>query len=196
MNIARWESINKSKICGIDIDGVLADYPKCWVDFVNAELAESFENLDVIKDSLSYNVYRALKDKYRSSGYKRYLPVVDGASEFTQELKKKDYEIVVLTKRPFARYPSLQKMTIDWLKNNDIAFDSIIDSRQKHLSILQRYPKLKFMVEDNLHIANQVAQWNYKVYVLKNKYNTKKEKVLSNNVVLVDKLKDILEKVE
>ena len=40
-----WKLEREAKICAIDIDGVLVDYPKCWIDFCNKETNKVFFNL-------------------------------------------------------------------------------------------------------------------------------------------------------
>lgn len=186
-----WSKLeNTDKICGIDLDGVLVDYPKCWLDFINLKTGRNFKNLLEAKASLSYNEYRFLKHYYRASGYKRNLPAKPNATEFIQKLKEKEYKIFILTARPFDKYENLFADTIHWLQQYKIDFDGILFGKDKHIQILYHFPKLNFMVEDHRGIANLVANWNYKVFLLSNEYNIGE---IHQNVIRVNNLLEILE---
>lgn len=176
------------KICIVDIDGVLSTYPDCYVDFVNNELDTEFKNLNDIKNTLSYSAYKAIKEKYRTSGVKEYLPAVQGASEFMRELKEQDYYIIILSARPIDRYNSLIMQTTNWLRNNDIRYDYLMFNGSKHLEIIQKFDKVEFIVEDNRYYANSIAKHGYQVFLVNNDYNSGK---LENNVKRIDRLSDI-----
>ena len=42
----------KKKVISFDIDGVLNDYPKCFVVYVNKVLHSNFKNIEQIKKKL------------------------------------------------------------------------------------------------------------------------------------------------
>ena len=63
--LSRWEEKEGDNIVGIDIDGVLNNYPTPWVEYVNKRYGRDFPNdLNVLKDSIPYNLYKQLKKKY------------------------------------------------------------------------------------------------------------------------------------
>lgn len=167
------------KICALDVDGVLSDYPKCWVDFINKGVLTGnfkvkypvFKNLVEAKNLLPYSVYTMFKDSYRASNYKASLPTKDGAVQLTEILRNSGYKIVVITSRPFDDYPELRMVTKNWLDLNGFYYDDLIYSKRKHLDIIAQFPDLKFMVEDNRSFANKVAEFGYKVYLVNNEYN-------------------------
>lgn len=162
------------KYAGIDIDGCIANYPLCWINFVNGKLGENFKDLNEMKNKLTYNAYRMMKNDYRTSGYKKTLPVISGVVGFIEDLQKNNFHIVLMSARPKETYPQIEMDTHYWLdrigiKNYDLVWDS-----QKHWRILQEYPYLQFMIEDNAETANQVARLGYRVYVIDNIYNRQK----------------------
>ena len=55
---------------------------------------------------------------------------------------------------------------------------------------MSEFHNIKFMVEDNSYIANQISKWGYKVFLVKNKYN--EELPIGENVIRINKLKEIL----
>lgn len=181
----RWELEKKEKVCALDIDGVLADYPRFWVDYVLREcpsLRKTIEDeaamnrkppklLNAIKNITSYNKYRELKARFRSCGIKKEYPIIHGSRQLLHWLKVDGYTIVLLTARPFDRYKNLFKDTITWLHDNDLLYDAIIWGKDKHVKVLNYVPNLKFMVEDHRYYANLVATWGYPVFLLNNEYN-------------------------
>lgn len=168
---AKWEEAINERVCALDIDGVLNYYPDPWVDFINDWLDTNFRDLTEAKNVVPYQKYRDLKYNYRESGYKATLKVRAGASKLTHRLKREGYTILIITSRPFQEHKGLFKLTTDWLNKNNILYDSIIDSRNKHVEVLLRSPRLDFMIEDHRYYANLVASWGYKVYLMNNQYN-------------------------
>lgn len=196
MKINLWEIKEKEKICCFDIDGVLlSQYPQCWIDYVNKEMETSFDDLNTMKRTISFEKYRELKEQYRISGVKENLTPDRHAASVTVELKKLGYTIIIMTARPASKYPTLYNQTINWLDKNLIAYDYIIfGEKDKHAKILTEIPQLKFMVEDNSYNANQISKWGYKVFLLNNKYN--KDVLIDKNVYRIDDLNEILELIE
>lgn len=168
----KWATKESEKICAIDIDGVLSDYPACWIKFANSILKTNFKTLFELKEKLSYSQYKKLKHLYRKSGYKADLPVKDGAVELTQKLRAKGYKIVIITARPFSEYPEMFKHTRHWLNINEFDYDYLIEGgKTKHLKVLSEFPHIKFFIEDNSYVANLLAKWGYTVYLIDNEYN-------------------------
>lgn len=191
-----WEIKQKEKICCFDLDGVLlSSYPQCWINYVNKELKTNFTDLNEMKATISYDIYRKLKEQYRISGVKETLPADEEAELITKTLKQLGYTIIIMTARPAHKYPTLYTQTINWLRKNNISYNSIIfEEKNKHAKIISEFYNIKFMVEDNSYIANQISKWGYKVFLLKNKYNEKLK--LEKSVILIKKLNDILKTIK
>lgn len=185
-----WEREKDQKVAAIDLDGVLVDYPKCWVNWVNTNTQNKFKDLNEMKSSLTYDEYRKLKKTYRTVGVKAMVPAVKDASNFVRTLQEHEYKVIILTSRPYRIYREIYNATLKWLENNKINPDGIIWDAQKHYAVLREFPYLKFMVEDNAELANQVARLGYKVYLLDNMYN---KQPLENTCQRVFSLKQILQ---
>lgn len=185
-----WESAKNKKIVGIDLDGVLAQYPEGWIHFVNMVEKSNYQDLNEVKEKLSYRRYKNLKHQYRTSGFKETLSPRENASAFTNILKKSGYHIFILTSRPFETYEGLFKLTTNWLSRNDICYDGIIFGNDKHIKIVSNFPTLNFMVEDHSGFANLVAKWGYQVYLINTQYNEKSS--ILPRVKRIDDLMDIL----
>lgn len=198
MTLNKWEIENGKKICYFDIDGVLNDYPESWTTFLQVECEDNvreyvdvFEPLDLhtAKEKIPYQLYKDLKARYRSSGYKEILPVTREAKETLTALKKIGYHIVIITSRPIKKHPELFKQTVNWLDKNRLVYDNLIFDEEKHITVLSSYPHLNFGVEDNMYYANLVASWGYKMFLLNNQYNSGD---IHQNVIRIDSLDEIL----
>lgn len=188
---ARWQIRENEKVCGVDIDDVLADSTKFWLRYLNSMVSKKYDDLDTAKNEIPYNAYRRLKSEYRSCGVKKKIPVMDGAKEFLDGLKKKGYKVLLLTARPFEVHRELFKITVDWLSNNNLQYDGIIWGENKNFKIIMEVPNLSFMVENHSSLADQIAKLSYKVFLLTNRYN--EGKPVHDNVTRVNKLSEILE---
>lgn len=180
-----------NKLCALDIDGVLNNYPECWIDFIHLKTGTRFDNLFVAKDMLSYSDYKKLKDEYRSSSYKLHIPARLGASNFLNKIEKM-FDVIIITARPFDEYPELRQITTNWLKNNNLRYESLINSRKKHVDIFDTFSKLEFMIEDNRFVANNVSKVIPKVFLFNNNYNVG---ATHHNVIRVSTFDEILENI-
>jgi len=180
---------NENKIAAIDIDGVLAKFPEPFIEFTNKELNTKFTDFEDLETTLDYLTYENLKDRYRQSGIKANLPLTKNAVEFTNELRKRGYKIVMLSARPVEIYKRIYSDTLEWLNKNKIAYDAVMFDKEKHIKIVREFPNLKFIVEDNRHNANKVARLNCKAFLLDNTYNQGKT---HPNVTRVKSLAEIL----
>lgn len=193
------------KVCGIDLDDVLADSTPAWINYANktmkTELLEAHPDLDSmrwlwetyidlydLKQHVPYYYYRLLKEMYRVSDVKKELNVIKNAPTLLRLLGKEEYKRVIIT----GRSESSSKITIDWLVSKGLEFDEIIFDKDKHVKILLRFPDLSFMVEDNRDIANIVGKWGYCVFLLTNRYNFGSV----GNVIRVNNLMEIIRSLE
>ena len=197
MQSNKWEVETGKKICYLDIDGVLNNYPECWLEFIRMKLLPKDSRTEYIlgdlnraKHNIPYQEYKDLKWEYRESGYKETIPPNPDASRLTSDLRKLGYHIVIITSRPVKEHPSLFKQTINWLQKNKIEFDDLIFDEDKHIAVLKRYPHLIFGCEDHRYYANLVASWGYDMYLINNRYNSGE---ILPNVHRIDRLIEILE---
>lgn len=183
--------IHDRNIVALDVDGVLSDYPACWVTFINENYGTNLKTLSDAKQRFALSAYETIKHAYRASGYKATIPAKPFASEFTHELKKRGYTIVLLTARPYDRYANMFTDLITWAKNNDIVYDAIIFGKEKHLAVVTRFSKMKFMVEDSYEAAMEIMKQGYKVYLCETEENS--HKAYHKDITRVKNLKEILD---
>jgi len=185
----RQEVIDKDfsqgdKIIGVDIDGVLLNYPEAFIDFV---AKETKTEKDITKFAHSnYNIYdelasflgldketlKALKHKFRSEGHKQNMKPLAGAAWFINRLQQKGFKVILLSARPVEEYPNLFYDTIVSLNRAEIPFDGIYFSDNKEVEILKRFPTISYFVEDCGANAEKIAGINKPVFLLNKTYNT------------------------
>lgn len=185
--------IKEKKIIGIDIDGVLADYPKSFINFAEKETGIKFniKGYDIsekIGKIIGVEKAKKIKEKYRISGQKRFIPVIENSQKALKILSKK-YKIVLLSARPIKQYKRIFPDTIEWLKKNNFNYDAILWDEKKEEKVIKEFPNMKFMVEDVKENANKIAKKGYKVYLINKTYNRGK---VEKNVTRVKNWEEIL----
>jgi hypothetical protein len=164
------------KIIILDIDGVISDYPKCFIDYINKKNNSNFKTIYDLKNNLSQQQIYDFKDDYRNSGIKSILPLKEGIIEFIDKIKEK-YHIVLLSSRPYSKYFRIYADTLEWLEKNKIHYDAIYWDEKKDRNILHNLDlnQIAFVIEDNLYFANKISQLGISVYLMNNEYNQNKE---------------------
>jgi hypothetical protein len=177
------------KAVTLDIDGVLNNYPFCWLEYIRLQRNEKFDTIDEAKKKLGQETYSQIKENYRTSGYKSTLPVNPFAAEFTKSLKQKGYEIIVSTSRPFHLYPGLEKLTLDWLKANQITFDRL---EKKSERLLTDYSNIQFHVDDELDHTIFFLENDIDVFIVKRDDIKYEDYEKYKSLRFVDTLNDVL----
>lgn len=160
-----------SKVCALDLDGVLCKYPEGFLNFVKEKFDIEYNDIYELKKRVGVKEYEHYKHIYRLSGEKQFLEPRSGASEFTQRLRKAGYKIVIITARPYEKYMRIYYDTLYWLEKNNIVYDAIFWDKDKCVKIVKELPSIEFLVEDDYNNALQVAEEGYKVYLMRTKYN-------------------------
>lgn len=158
-------------LCAIDIDGVLNDYPDCWVNYLNEALGTEYADLNEAKANVPFAIYNYAKEKYRSSGIKEMLPVKPDAKQLMRVLKSYGYIIVIMTSRPIYQNQNVFEQTVRWLKKNGLPYDDLFFTDKKNMTIAKYFPNIEFVIEDNRKNANEIAAMGKPVFLMDNKYN-------------------------
>ena len=182
----------------IDIDGVLSDYPKTFLQTSQFNTIPDFKRHDI-------SLYNKFKEEYRTSGIKRNLDVRDGSYEFIKFFKEKSY-IVLFTSRPYCLYYNIYGDTIEWLKNKEIYYDFIIWNNNKYKYILDNLSdnEILFCVDDSIDNCNYYSSNNFVTYLITNEqlYCSKEDMnrsiktTLNEKVKVVDSLQEIMKNFE
>lgn len=133
---------------GIDMDGVLADFDKGWVDRYNNDFSADLEykqcdNWDALVNITHFEDYDEWWDWARSKHEDLFLGLVPlpGAVDGVKELKGRGHDIVIITSKPrwAAGHPSA------WLIEHDVPYDEIHVTSSKEFVLCDVY------VDDAIH---------------------------------------------
>lgn len=186
------------QIVGVDIDGVLADYPRSFVEFVNEQLGTTYDYRDIknynIAEQLGLSTSQIthLKHLYRDGGQKRFIPVIEGARQFLDELKYMGYIVVLLTSRPIDQYKRIFADTQYWLAENKLHYDAILFDEAKGERLVKEFgkDKVEFFVDDVAGFANGISDAGFKCYLIDKPYN---QVAVKDKVIRVESLKEVLD---
>jgi len=171
------------KIAIIDIDGVIVEFPKNFIEFVNKRSNKTFNNLHEIKDDLSIDYYKLKKD-FRAEGFEGSTgEVIEETRTLINVLKEQNIFIILLTARPYKKYFRLFYDTIKWLKENDVHFDAIIWEEEKAEFIVNSLKdnEVIFCIDDDISNVNKLVQ-RFKTYLVKNNYLYKSKKEMNEKI--------------
>ena len=169
---------DKLPTISFDIDGVINNYPLCFINYVNSLLKTDFVSNDEIK---KLEDYKYLKHSYRLSDYKYNVDVYDEIKKLISEIYR-EFQIKIFTSRPFHNYGDMFKNTKLWLEKNNIKFDGLfsknfeifdkanvlihIDDEINHIKPLLDSKKTQFIVlEEGLDDFNNVHFVKNKIYI-------------------------------
>ena len=177
--------MNRKKIISFDIDGVLNDYPQCWVDYINKKMHTKFSSKTEAKKKLGSHKYNKIKHTYRLSNYKYSIPVEKKTVNLMKKLKKK-FKIIIVTSRPFQKYPNMKLNTNKWLVKRKIPFDELY---YKSKLIFTKYPKIFFHIDNEVNDCNFLIKKKINCFVIRKK----KFEVKSKYLTIINSI-DFLEK--
>ncbi len=156
---------------GIDIDGVLTDISRFYLDYGAKFALEN--NIDEIANPNGYEIEEILNleegtHKKFWNQYDNYYTKAKYTREFAPEviekLKNEGNEIYLIT----ARNPEEEKWTTNWLKENNIYYDKLVFTDRK-----DKYCKdnnIDLMIEDSVSNILEISKL-IPVICLDNRYN-------------------------
>ena len=185
---------NGCKRFSCDVDGILNDYPICWLRYLSKKCGTLYETVSLAKKKEID--YRRFKDDYRNSSFKANLPVWRKNRDVINMLVAKGLDSVIVTSRPILnnKYVGLYDRTFLWLKNNNISF-SDFEYKDPDAVFLDKYPQIRFHIDDDPAYALKVAKRGIKVYLLKNDnwdFSCLNGKDESKMIYIINDLEDIL----
>lgn len=182
----------------VDIDDVLAEFRETFAAFLverfgihaDPESKQYYFVEEVQQDGFNPEaVFKAFVDE----GMFRNLPIVPGAVEFLQSLKKQGYWIQLLTARP-KENKKIFYDTFYWLKENGIVFDDVDFSPEKFrwCAASKYYDKggIYCAIDDSPKHAIEYAKHGIAVKVPTKSYNQALS--VKENVEYYSDLKDLI----
>ena len=175
-----------------DVDGILNDYPLCWLRYLADKCGTLYETVSLAKQNeINYKHY---KDEYRNSSFKANLPVLRRNRDTIRKIISRGYNPIMVTSRPILddKYPGLFDRTLQWLKKTELPF-SEFKYKDPAASFLDSCHKIHFHIDDDPIYAKIVALKGVKVFLLRNDnwdFSIIKE---SKNIIIINDLMEILE---
>jgi hypothetical protein len=121
-------------VVGLDIDGVLGDYHRHFLEFAAGWFGRAFPSPEEVNPGLPlsqfmdvpHSEYRECKLAYRQGGLKRTMPAYPFASELCGNIRASGAQLWLCTTRPYLRLDNIDPDTREWLDRNDIGYDAIL----------------------------------------------------------------------
>ena len=162
-------SILKPKVLITDLDGVLGEYPKGFLDWVK----KTHSSVELDSKESNPVLWEELKDEFRSTGGELTISPIKGSREALHGFRNRDWSIVVLTHRPVTRYKSLEYDTLKWLDTNDLLYDKIFWAElEKSFYLLEGVVGGTVFVDDSLDICKTMKSLVSRVYYVGHKKET------------------------
>jgi len=189
----KFQELLHKEVVIFDIDGVINNFPDCFLDWVRTRKRFDFSSVETMKSTLDIKTYEQLKTDYRLSREKRSQPVNQETLKLMQYLKDREETIILFTHRPVTKYKVIYTDTLYWLNKNKIPFDAIYWSDyQRKEDIYKLRFKIKYIVEDNLDNAKNFNHEGHRVFLLEKPYN--QDKLYKNNkLIRIDSPMELLE---
>ena len=179
-----------------DIDGVLADYPKSFQDFIKDKTGmwvdlqgyDLYEEYGVV---IGMDRVYELKHEYRETGQKRFIPLCKGAKKLCDTEHENGCSFIFLTSRPYKEYKRIFADTMEWLKKNGLMKkgDVLFFNEEKDWKIIKDFPNVQYVIEDNSNFALRMANYGKQVVLVDQIYNQNCD---HKNILRVKDLEDFI----
>lgn len=146
---------NTREVITCDIDGILTDYPKCWLNYLKDNCGTLYNT--VAEAKMREPKYKMYKDMYRESEYKANLPMNEHNKEVLKCLSE-NYDIIFATSRPIndGRYPHLKDNTYNWLRKNGLNFKELVFKDIEATFLNDK--NIAFHIDDEMKYAEAVSK--------------------------------------
>lgn len=169
--------VHTGGVVGVDIDGVLADYPNGYLDWVRRRSGVAIPPLvghDIyghIAAAVGPERAAHLKHEFRETGGKLLLPVYPEAKKILDGLRARKIYIILISARPYQQYRRIMADTMFWLQQHQLGFDGILWDSGKANLISKQFPELLCMFEDEIGHASPIATLGIPVMMPSRVYN-------------------------
>ncbi len=198
MSKRNWRLIIEMNI-GTDIDDVLVDFMKFYIDFYNSKNNTSLSlndidgrNLQLIMGKTREEIEDSFREFYLTKEFSE-LTLFEGVKDSLNQLSK-NHNIFFITSRP----PKISKKTEDFLKST-FSFDFEVfhtdfDDAHSHKADICLNKNIDIMIEDSLKNAEEISKNGITCFLLNKPWNKSERK--SSNIICVKNWKEIMEKIK
>lgn len=186
---------------GIDIDNCISNFDDTLLkEYLKHD--KELRNTGIINENAEYlrrGMFDWSEEEEKSFYYNNIenfamlLKPIEDAPYYINKLKEEGNEIYIITGRDNGEYTNPDKMTEEWLTNNNISYDKLIltnayDKHEKTKVCIEN--SIDLMIEDSIGTCLDLKSNGIKVYTMNTRYN-KKEQSLDR----VSRWKDIYKKI-
>jgi 5'(3')-deoxyribonucleotidase len=161
-------------IIGVDLDNTIAKTDTVIREIIHDYLSIGSGREDIFDwsygKSLNFSIEQEKEvfEKFHQNQINK-LSVIEGAYEGLDWLTK-FFTVWIITQRPLSTYFP----TRSWLRNKKIKYDTLIFSKRKE----KYFPKLRFLIEDNLATAIKFSETEKKVFLIDAPWNREENRNL------------------
>ena len=168
--------LNK-KTVSFDIDGVLNNYPECWLSYLNKQANSDFSSIVHAKNLLNSNFYENIKEKYRLMGENSEFTIVNHKMiEVVNSFYNAGFQVIISTSRPIdsPNFPHLFNLTSKWLLDQGLNFSQLIYKNEDLTNHREIISKIKFHVDDEIKYIKAFRNLGVSAYLFSflNEYNS------------------------
>lgn len=155
------------KIFSIDVDGVLNDYPLCWLNYVKNETGFEYKSTQEAKIKLGIEAYQKIKSSYRKSDYKENIKFSEDGRTAIYDLLDMGFDIIAATSRPLinTEFPDLKGLTERWLEKN-LGFPMKVVHKNESVDFINNNQNIKYHIDDELKYAVPISNKNIHVFLI------------------------------
>jgi hypothetical protein len=165
-----------------DIDGVISDYPRHYLEFIFQKSGESLANIDEAKQVLGQIKYNEIKTEYRNSKEKYSIPIRSELLDLSDTIYKMGGMVFINSRRPFNEFPQMLTKTIEWLSKSCFKFESVNSKTLKNLVTQNCIFHIDDEIEDAIKIMRLKSM--VKVFLLETESKTLFTKPKCEHVML------------
>jgi 5'(3')-deoxyribonucleotidase len=156
-------------IYNIDIDGVIGDSAKLFVDYINEKYGTDYSKYDINEyyhnfDEIGLSLDEIVEDIYDNNlSYLKSMDLIPGSKESLERFMDDGKEVRLVTHR----YNSSKDITVEWLKEKDIPYDELIIDAPKNKSEING----DIMIDDSAYVLEHFNGASHIPILFPNTYN-------------------------
>lgn len=156
------------KIVSFDIDGVLNNYPECWLLYLNQQVNIDFSSIDDAKNVLDSSLYDSIKRKYRIMGEKSEFTIANYQMlKVVNSFYNAGFHVIISTSRPInsPEFPLLFGLTTQWLVDQGLNFSQLVYKDEDLTNHRHLIGKIKFHVDDEIKYVKAFRSFGVSAYL-------------------------------
>ncbi|WP_353077510.1 hypothetical protein [Flavobacterium sp.] len=156
------------KIVSFDIDGVLNNYPECWLLYLNNRLNFDFRSIEDAKNVLKKDLYDSIKKEYRLMGENSEFTLANhDMIKVVNSFYDAGFHVIISTSRPISSpiYPMLFNLTSQWLIDCGVQFSQLVHKDDTLTNHRHLFSKILFHIDDEMKYIKAFRDFGVSAYL-------------------------------